>query len=96
MLDHQDLLSVEEIVDRKTSDIRQDVSILKQDMTEVKTWASKIGTKVDVIGDTLKLVYEAVTQNTNKTEKIPFIEDHIKNHETRIGSLELAVKRKLA
>ena len=99
MLDNQDLFKVEEIVDRKTSDIRrnvsnlqqdvsvlkQDVSDLKEDMSEVKVEVRKLGVSFDQMKGMIQLVYEGVTQNSKNSDKV---------HNKRIVLLEKAVKRK--
>jgi len=71
MLDQTDLLKLEEIVDRKTSDIRQDVSILKQDVSGlkqdiavVKVDVSELKTELKVLDDKVQRQGVLLDENT--------------------------------
>jgi len=82
-------------IEQNVSYLQQDVSILKQDMIEVKYWVSKTGTQVDQMSDTLKLVVESLSTVNTKLDKMDTLKAVVENnHEPRISSLELAVKRK--
>ena len=86
MLDQEDLVKIEGVIDHKTSDIRQDLSDLKQDFRQ-------FGVLMEDQTKLIKLVLENVTQNNRHTEKVPFIEDTLVNHEIRIKGLEFAKKK---
>ncbi len=86
MLDQEDLVKIEGVIDHKTSDIRQDLSDLKQDFRQ-------FGVLMEDQTKLIKLVLENVVQNNRHTEKVPFIEDTLANHEIRIKGLEFAKKK---
>lgn len=86
MLDQEDKTEIREIVKEETSDIRQNVSTLQQDFRH-------FGVLMEDQTKLIKLVLENVTQNNKYTEKVPFIEDTLANHEIRIKGLEFAKKK---
>lgn len=110
MLNQDGLLKVEDIVDRKTSDIRQDVSvlkqdvsILKQDMTVLKTDMVGVKTELRHVGVLLedqrkdtKLILEILGQHSKKLHEFSNMKMGFDNHEMRITHLEKAYKRKSA
>lgn len=116
MLDKQDLVLIEEIVDRKTSDIRQDMSILKQDVSLIKLKQEQFEVNLQKLDDKvqrqgvmledqkslLQLIYENTSTFNQKADQIPDHNKQLKNHESRITSLEkaqtkfAAAKRKTA
>lgn len=97
VLERQDLVIIREIVGEeigsKTSDLRQDVSVLKQENSKK---LDHLGVLMEDQARVMQLILENLSQNNKKIEEIPEMKNKIKYHEARIGNLELAVKRKLA
>lgn len=90
MLDHQDIETIKTIVKDETSDIRQDVSILKQEQSRQGTQMEVMNHKFDTALELLLDIRDKVTDH----EQIKHIVQ--KNHSPRIMALELAFKKKMA
>lgn len=117
MLDEQDLVKIEDVVDRKTSGLQRNVSNLQQDVTGLKHDVTGLKQKVSNIEHQIVEMREENKQNIGVlVEKMehnvqlilegvdirikdalnPYREKVFENHETRISTLETAVKKKLA
>jgi peptidoglycan hydrolase CwlO-like protein len=110
MLDNQDLVVIREIVSEeiggKTSNLRQNVSNIQQDVTGLKQKVSNIELRLDDLGRQMHVLHEDMKSEFRllieniggmiKEALTPVKEKVFENHETRISTLEMVVKKKLA
>jgi len=107
MLDQQDVNQIRQVVreeisgtdkkvsvlETRTSKIEQSVSSLEQNASTLQQDFRHFGVLMEDQTKLIKLVLENVVQNNKHTEKVPFIEDTLANHEIRIKGLEFAKKK---
>jgi hypothetical protein len=91
MLDQQDKIEIRTIIKEETLDIRQDVSNLQQDLDKK---FNHLGVLMEDRGKTLQIILENLVQKNNKIDQMFGVKDKVDQHEIRMNSLELAVKKK--
>ncbi len=92
----QNVSSLEQNVsslEQNVSSLEQNVSSLEQNVSTLQQDFRHFGVLMEDQTKLIKLVLENVTQNNKYTEKVPFIEDTLANHEIRIKGLEFAKKK---
>jgi len=96
MLDQQDLVKIEEVIDRKTSDIRQDMSILKQEIKDLRKDTTR---QIQLFHEDMKHEFKLLIENLHVLAKEytdPIRKIVVENHGPRITALEIAFKKKMA
>lgn len=90
----QDVSSLKQDV----SGLKQDVSGLKQDVSGLKQDLDRkfnhLGVLIEDQRKTMQIILENLVQNNNKIDQMFGVKDKVDQHEIRINSLELAVKKK--
>jgi chromosome segregation ATPase len=77
--------------------LKEDVSVLKQDMTEVKSEVKDLRRHMIVLHEDTKNEFKLLLENIGGVikESVNPVRQHVfDNHEPRISTIELAVKRK--